>query len=196
MTRSIASQVRVVDMSGDGFADRFYAADMGGQILRIDIKNGQAPGSLGAGGVIAQLGAEGDPTQDFAVTRRFFNSPDVSIFEDRLENKRFISINIGSGYRALPLDTTPADTYFSLRDADIFSQLTQAQYDSYPIVYESEMVEVAGQVNTAIAAAKNPVLMASAMRKAIEAGREAYLAGRMAPKRFASASSPLEGLFF
>jgi thiazole synthase len=51
-------------------------------------------------------------------------------------------------------------------------------------------------MNTAIAAAKNPVLMASAMRKAIEAGREAYLAGRMAAKRFASASSPVEGLFF
>jgi len=51
-------------------------------------------------------------------------------------------------------------------------------------------------MNTAIAAAKDPVLMASAMRKAIEAGREAYLAGRMAPKRFASASSPMDGLFF
>ena len=51
-------------------------------------------------------------------------------------------------------------------------------------------------MNTAIAAAKDPVLMASAMRKAIEAGREAYLAGRMPAKRFASASSPIEGTFF
>lgn len=51
-------------------------------------------------------------------------------------------------------------------------------------------------MNTAIAAARDPVLMASAMRKAVESGREAYLAGRMAPKRFATASSPLEGLFF
>ncbi len=51
-------------------------------------------------------------------------------------------------------------------------------------------------MNTAIAAAKNPVLMASAMKKATEAGREAFLAGRMPKKRFASASSPLEGLFF
>jgi thiazole synthase len=51
-------------------------------------------------------------------------------------------------------------------------------------------------MNTAIAAAQDPVLMASAMRKAIEAGREAYLAGRMPAKRFASASSPLEGVFF
>jgi len=51
-------------------------------------------------------------------------------------------------------------------------------------------------MNTAIAEAKNPVLMASAMKKAIEAGREAFLAGRMPRRRFASASSPLAGLFF
>ena len=49
-------------------------------------------------------------------------------------------------------------------------------------------------MNTAIAGAKNPVLMASAMRKAVEAGREAFLAGRIPRKRFASASSPLDGL--
>ncbi|MGV6826503.1 MAG: thiazole synthase [bacterium] len=51
-------------------------------------------------------------------------------------------------------------------------------------------------MNTAIAAAQKPVLMASAMRKAIEAGREAFLSGRMPAKRFASASSPVDGLFF
>jgi thiazole synthase len=51
-------------------------------------------------------------------------------------------------------------------------------------------------MNTAIAAAKNPVLMAQAMRKGIEAGREAFLAGRMPMRRFASASSPLEGTFW
>ena len=51
-------------------------------------------------------------------------------------------------------------------------------------------------MNTAIAAARNPILMASAMKKAIEAGREAFLAGRIPRKRFASASSPLDGTFF
>ena len=51
-------------------------------------------------------------------------------------------------------------------------------------------------MNTAIAAAKDPILMASAMKKAIEAGREAYLAGRMPRKQYASASSPLDGTFF
>lgn len=51
-------------------------------------------------------------------------------------------------------------------------------------------------MNTAVAHARNPVLMASAMRKAIEAGRESYLAGRIPRKRYASASSPVDGLFF
>ncbi len=51
-------------------------------------------------------------------------------------------------------------------------------------------------MNTAIAGAKDPVMMASAMKKGIEAGREAYLAGRIPRKRFASASSPIDGAFF
>jgi thiazole synthase len=49
-------------------------------------------------------------------------------------------------------------------------------------------------MNTAIAGAKQPALMASAMKKAVEAGREAYLAGRIPMKPYATASSPLEGL--
>jgi thiazole synthase len=49
-------------------------------------------------------------------------------------------------------------------------------------------------MNTAIAGAQDPVMMAAAMRKAVEAGRQAFLAGRIPRKRFASASSPLDGL--
>jgi thiazole synthase len=49
-------------------------------------------------------------------------------------------------------------------------------------------------MNTAIAEARNPVLMAAAMRKAVEAGRLAYLAGRMKKKLYADPSSPLSGL--
>lgn len=48
-------------------------------------------------------------------------------------------------------------------------------------------------MNTAIAKAQNPVLMARAMKLAIESGRAAYLAGRMEIKKFASASSPVIG---
>jgi thiazole synthase len=49
-------------------------------------------------------------------------------------------------------------------------------------------------MNTAIAHAKDPVLMAEAMREAVRAGRKAFLAGRMAQSRYANASSPTKGL--
>jgi thiazole synthase len=49
-------------------------------------------------------------------------------------------------------------------------------------------------MNTAIARAKNPILMANAMKNAVKAGRDAYLAGRMDEKQHGSASSPSEGL--
>jgi thiazole synthase len=49
-------------------------------------------------------------------------------------------------------------------------------------------------MNTAIALAKDPILMAQAMREAVSAGRNAYLAGRMPRKLYASASSPVDGL--
>jgi len=49
-------------------------------------------------------------------------------------------------------------------------------------------------INTAIAEAKDPALMAEAIRLGVEAGRKAYLAGRIARKAYASASSPMEGV--
>jgi thiazole synthase len=49
-------------------------------------------------------------------------------------------------------------------------------------------------LNTAIAQAKNPVEMAHAMREGVSAGRRAYVAGRMPMKKYASASSPLDGV--
>jgi thiazole synthase len=51
-------------------------------------------------------------------------------------------------------------------------------------------------MNTAIAGAKDPVRMARAMNLAVRAGRDAFLAGRIPRKRNASASSPVDGLFF
>jgi len=50
------------------------------------------------------------------------------------------------------------------------------------------------RMNTAIAGAKNPILMAEAMRDAVIAGRKAFLAGRIAKKLYATASSPVSGL--
>lgn len=155
MTRSIATQIRVIDLNGDQYADRMYASDMGGQILRFDIIGGKSPGGTGAdalvtGGVVAQLGAEGLGSPTDPETRRFFAAPDVSIFNDNIQNRRFVSISIGSGYRAHPLDNTPSDRFYSIRDQRVFGQMTQAEYDALTPVTDSELVEVSGTVGTAL----------------------------------------------
>jgi type IV pilus assembly protein PilY1 len=154
MTRAIPTQVRVVDMSGDGFADRMYASDMGGQLLRFDITNNSTASNLVAGGVIAKLGAEGLGAPTDPDLRRFYNSPDASIFTDNAQNRRLISLSIGSGYRAHPLDNTASDRFYSVRDPDVFNKLDQNAYDSYTIITEADLVEVSGSVRTVISPAK------------------------------------------
>jgi len=150
LTRSIPSQIRVIDLNGDGFADRMYAADTGGQILRFDIANGNDPDSLVTGGVIAQLGAQGNAPASFADTRRFYNAPDVSVFNDNIQNRRFIAISIGSGYRPHPLDNTNNDRFYSIRDRNVFNSLTQDQYDNITPIKESNLVDISGTVGAVI----------------------------------------------
>jgi type IV pilus assembly protein PilY1 len=150
MTRAISTAIRAIDMNGDGTADRMYAADLGGQIWRFDITNGETVDSLVVGGVIAQLGAEGLGSPTDADTRRFYNSPDVAIFNDPFQGRRFISVSIGSGYRAHPLDNTAVDRFFSIRDPDVFNSLTEDQYINYDIVTDADLVEVSGQFNVVV----------------------------------------------
>lgn len=152
MTRAIPNDVRVVDMNGDGLADRMYATDLGGQIWRFDIFNGQVPSSLVTGGVIAQFGAEGIGSPNFAETRRFYNAPDVALVQDPVQQRRYVSVSVGSGYRAHPFDLRAQDRFFSLRDPDVFRQLSQSEYDSYIIATDADLVEVSGQTETVVTA--------------------------------------------
>lgn len=152
MTRAIPSRIRVLDVSGDGYADRMYAADLGGQVWRFDIHNGQTPTQLVTGGVIARFGAEGMSSPGPGDTRRFYSAPDVALFLDRKQDRRYLSISIGSGYRAHPLDKSANDRFYSLRDPDVFTTLSQSQYNSYSIATDANMVEVTGTLGTELQA--------------------------------------------
>ena len=128
MTNSIPGDVRVIDLSGDGFADRMYAADMGGRVWRFDIRNGQAAADLVLGGVFASLG-NGDLAvkTDATKNRRFFYAPDVALVKVGTTN--FINIGIGSGHREKPItDVTVVNRFYSLRDFNVFSQVQNTQY--------------------------------------------------------------------
>ena len=108
MQYSIPSNIKVIDPDGDGLASQFYVGDMGGQLWRFDIKNGNTGIDLVDGGVIAQFG-----DQSISGARRFFHEPDLVL--NKYDGKVILTIGIGSGYRAHPLDLAIDDRYYQLR---------------------------------------------------------------------------------
>ncbi len=114
MQYSIPSDTRVVDMNGDGFADQIYVGDMGGQLWRFDIDNFATSAKPSVtGGVIADLsGPNGSDN------RRFFYRPDVALVTDG--HKQFLSVAVGSGNRAHPLQTSVNDRFYMVRQQSVF----------------------------------------------------------------------------
>ncbi len=131
MTYSIPAPVKPLDLNGDGLAERVYVGDMGGQLWRFDIVNGESGNTLVEGGVLASLGGAAVATPTAADLRRFYEAPDV--VPVILDNKLLISINIGSGYRGHPLDTAIAESFFSVRDFTVFGVINRADYSSSPV---------------------------------------------------------------
>lgn len=137
LTHGIPADVRVFDLTGDGFADRMYAADMGGRVWRFDVHNGQTRTNLVTGGVFASLGNAHLGTHPVATTRRFYSAPDVSFLTSG--GRTWINIALGSGFRAHPLNLDMEDRFYSLRDHQPFARLTQAQYDSATVITEADL---------------------------------------------------------
>lgn len=130
MTNSIPGEVRPVDLTGDGFADRIYSADLGGRVWRFDIYNGNKPASLVTGGVFASVGL-GDllDKSDATKNRRFFYAPDISLM--RLGDALVLNVAIGSGHRERPItDQTVVNRFYSLRDYNVFTRIASNQYKS------------------------------------------------------------------
>jgi type IV pilus assembly protein PilY1 len=126
MQHSIPAAPRVLDLSGDGLADRFYVGDMGGRLWRFDIVNGNGSATLGEGGVLASLGAADLAGNPDSASRRFYATPDV-VFVSCLRGT-FLAINIGSGYSGHPLDTDVEDAFFSVRDRNVYGAIATEDY--------------------------------------------------------------------
>lgn len=145
MDYSIPADVKVVDLDGDNFADRMYAADMGGQVWRFDIHNGQPASSLITGGVIAQLSSATDATPPASVAdvRRFYSSPDVAVATDKQTHSQFVHVGIGSGHRVHPLSLDNSDRFYALRDKNMpLGSMTQSQFDAITPTTDADLVAI------------------------------------------------------
>ena len=107
LTNSIPSDVRAVDINGNGLVDRLYVGDMGGQVWRIDIDESDLTTSTGY--KFADIAATGASDN-----RRFYYPPSVSVVRD--QGSSFVAVAMGTGYRAHPLDTAIDDRFYVFFD--------------------------------------------------------------------------------
>lgn len=124
MVNSMPASVSAIDITGEGYVDYLFAADTGGRVFRIDIKQNNAGASdFATGGMIADLAGD-----DIDNNRRFYNKPNVSL----VKNKQYgdhLTISIGSGHRALPITTTAVkNRFYVIKD---YSPYAPLNYDNY-----------------------------------------------------------------
>ena len=145
MNYSIPAKLTAVDVRSDGYLDRMYFGDMGGQVWRFDIRTGEGSGDsltdLVTGRRIADLAdntAEGN--------RRFYYSPDVA-FITEADKTPYLALAFSSGYRAHPLDTVVQDRVYMLRDPYLYEA---PPINSYGIggtgVVESELFNATSNI--------------------------------------------------
>ncbi|HEB86665.1 MAG TPA: pilus assembly protein PilY, partial [Gammaproteobacteria bacterium] len=144
MKNAIAANVTAFDSNGDGYVDRIYAADMGARIWRFDInKNNTGAANLMTGGVIADLNgtATNVPSNEAAANNRhFFSAPDVAYV--RQGSQEYLTIAIGSGFRAHPLESTIQDRFYVIRDTNVRGPAKDANGNAiYTTITENDLYD-------------------------------------------------------
>lgn len=101
---SIPSDVKTIDIDGDGTTDQIYVGDMGGRVLRADLDGGNTL-SLD---VIADIASSGQSNN-----RRFYHAPDVSVLANTGGSQ--LAVAVGSGYHAHPNNAQIQDNFYMFK---------------------------------------------------------------------------------
>ncbi|MFK7858504.1 MAG: PilC/PilY family type IV pilus protein [Granulosicoccus sp.] len=139
------SNIRTIDINRDGYVDQMYAADVGGQVWRFDMAqyHTNAADQLVFGGVVADFSGSLPADQ-----RRFYNEPDVALIENGGE--RYLSVSIGSGWRAHPLDEVTDDRFYMLRQYSVYDKpegYGKNVDDVYSKITEEDLINVTSTVD-------------------------------------------------
>lgn len=138
MKHSVVGKITTLDRDDDGMIDHLYFADLGGQVFRVDLRNGQSiTGSTGINNftrrVVRIFNASGDDKSDSnskallakGLQLRFYGQPSVSFYKDK--GVLFALVNIASGDRSNPISRlrntipTESDRLFGIIDRDVAS---------------------------------------------------------------------------
>ncbi|MDH5425636.1 MAG: PilC/PilY family type IV pilus protein [Gammaproteobacteria bacterium] len=121
MQYSIPARPKAVDVSANGYLDRIYLGDMGGQIWRVDIQPGKGAADTDLSALIDINRVASLSGVTAADNHRFYYPPDVAIIEEP-GKAAYLSLAMSSGYRAHPLNTDNHDKIYMLRDPYVFNK--------------------------------------------------------------------------
>lgn len=110
MLYSIPTQLAGADINGDGVLDTLFYGDMGGQLFRTDFDSTGSK-TLAEFSSTALIATLSDDTA--AGARRFYHAPDIALTRNGTD--LYLTVVIGSGYRAHPLDTTIVDRFYAIK---------------------------------------------------------------------------------
>nr|WP_317199491.1 PilC/PilY family type IV pilus protein [uncultured Psychrobacter sp.] len=174
MIHSIVGEITVLDRDNDGLTDHIYAADLGGQVFRVDLQNARtaqygfsAVASFSAKPAVRVLNTK--PSIDSSFAYRFYERPIISFYrrEDGPDNgKLFGLINVVSGNRSAPLSKLRDNNAYANRVYGIIdSDLTRS--DLYTTsTYDVQNITEANLVNLATTLGNTPTETAKINAKA------------------------------
>lgn len=142
---SIPANPRIIDIDNNGIADRVYLVDIEGHIFRIDLPD---PGNA----LMAETEQVSKPrvvmladlgSTSLGVPRRFYNEPDAALVVQ--DGIRFITLSLGSGYRAHPLmkdGDIDQDYLFVVKDRHVYQLPLQKTDNSYHLIVPDDLADI------------------------------------------------------
>jgi type IV pilus assembly protein PilY1 len=123
MTNAITSEIKTIDFDGDQITDYFFVSDVGGRVWRFDL-NADITTTISKSNVMTGAGVIFDANKVNNSYQRFYDAPSVSYFSNKETKENFLTISLGSGFRAHPLQAADKDSFYIIKDSNIMNRPT------------------------------------------------------------------------